>query len=279
MYIRANAKINLTLDILNKREDGYHNIDTVMQSVSLFDEVFIEKSDRISFSADLKELCSEDNTAFIAAKHFFEFTKIKGGAEIQIKKHIPLRAGLGGPSADAAAVIIGLDRLYETNLSKEALTNIGLKVGADVPFCLFGGTARARGIGEELEKISPLKNFYTLLLRDGEKKSTAEMYKKADSEALKRNGTETFLNALYNNFENPFKFLKNDFDFDGLHNKTFELLKEFGALGSGLSGSGPFVFGIFSSYTKTQKAKEEILNQKEFEAYIAVFCEKGIIKE
>ena len=76
MYIRANAKINLTLDILNKREDGYHNIDTVMQSVSLFDEVFIEKSDRISFSADLKELCSEDNTAFIAANHFFEFTKI-----------------------------------------------------------------------------------------------------------------------------------------------------------------------------------------------------------
>ena len=276
MYIKANAKINLTLDILNRRDDGYHNIDSVMQSVSLFDEVFIEKSDSISVCADLKELCSEDNTAFAAAKRFFELTEIKGGAKIQIKKHIPLRAGLGGPSADAAAVIIGLDRLYETNLSKEALINIGLSVGADVPFCLFGGTARARGIGEKIEKISPLKNFYTLLLRDGEKKSTAEMYKKADLGFIKERGTELFLSALNRGNENPFKYLKNDFAFEGLHNGTFELLKKFGASGAGLSGSGPFVFGIFPSLDRAQKAKEEILKQKEYEAYIAEFCESGI---
>lgn len=279
MYIKANAKINLTLDILNRREDGYHNIDSVMQSVSLFDEVFIEKSDGISVCADLKELCSEDNTAFIAANRFFEFTKIKGGAEIQINKHIPLRAGLGGPSADAAAVIIGLDRLYETNLSKEALINIGSKVGADVPFCLFGGTARARGIGEKLEKINPLKNFYTLLLRDGEKKSTAEMYKKADLGFIKERGTELFLSALNKENENTFKYLKNDFAFEGSHNTTFKLLKDFGALGAGLSGSGPFVYGIFSTPDGAQKAKEEILKQKEYEAYIAKFCESGIIIE
>ena len=153
MKVKACAKINLTLDIVGKRCDGYHLIDSVFQSVSIFDELCVEKGDGITVKCSVGSIDNKDNIVCKAAEKFFENTKINGGAAIEIKKNIPLAAGLGGGSADAAAVIVALDRLYETKLSNEQICSIGLSVGADVPFCTVGGTARVGGIGEIVEKL------------------------------------------------------------------------------------------------------------------------------
>ena len=139
MKIKANAKINLSLKITGKREDGYHLIDTVMHSVSLFDELEINKADSINLRCDESDIPQEKNIAFKAASLFFERTRLQGGADIVLKKNIPFPAGLGGGSADAAAVLLALNKLYNANLSQEALCQMALKLGADVPFFINGG--------------------------------------------------------------------------------------------------------------------------------------------
>ena len=132
LKIKANAKINLSLSVLGKRFDSYHELDTVMQSISLNDTVYIEKSDKIT--VECGELGGEDNIAFKAAAAFFKASGINAGAKIKIEKRIPSAAGMGGGSADAEAVLVGLDKLYEAELSYERLLSVAVKLGADVPF-------------------------------------------------------------------------------------------------------------------------------------------------
>ena len=141
LKIKANAKINLSLSVLGKRKDGYHELDTVMQSISLYDTVYIEKGDKIT--GECGEFGGEDNIAFKAAAAFFKVCSINGGANIKIEKRRPSAAGMGGGSADAAAVLVGLNKLYKTKLSYEKLLSIAVKLGADVPFLICGGSARA----------------------------------------------------------------------------------------------------------------------------------------
>lgn len=255
----CNAKINLTLDITSKREDGYHNIDSIMQSVSVADELTVRKSINISVDCSKKELNGEKNIAFKAAKAFFDFTGIIGGADIYIEKHIPDAAGMGGGSADAAGVIIALDKIYKTNLSDEQLCAIAKSVGADVPFCLFGGTKRVKGIGEIISDCPDFFGGAFLIIKKGNKLSTADMYTRLDQIGARSPNTENFVELLkQGTIEQIANNLSNDFEAvcDVKYEK--QLLLQNGAIGVCLSGSGPSVYGIFKNVKEAIAAKEKI---------------------
>lgn len=174
---KAYAKLNLSLDITGKRGDGYHELDGIMQSISLCDTVEIEKTDDISVAMDVAGIDMRHNTAYKAALAFRQQTGC-GGACIHIEKHIPSEAGLGGASADAAAVLCGLNKLYGTGLGTEELCALGVTIGADVPFALTGGTARAKGVGERLTRIEPKIPLHFVIVKPHAGVSTAEAFKR-----------------------------------------------------------------------------------------------------
>lgn len=264
--LKANAKINLTLDILGKRLDGYHEIETVMQSVSLSDTVTLEKSERISLSCSAPQLSGRENLAFRAAELFFETAGLNCGAEIKIEKCIPLAAGLAGGSADAAAVLVGLNVLFNTNFCREQICEMGRKLGADVPFCTVGGTMIARGIGEKLSAVPPMPDCGIVIAKTGKKPSTGELYAQFDGispkkhpdsgkmlSALKSKSLKDVSSNLCNVFEEVSAQCL------GLKEKMIEN----GAIGAALSGSGPSVFGIFESESGALNCAEN-LNAKTF---------------
>lgn len=260
MKIKANAKINFSLSICGKREDGYHLIDTVMHSVSLFDTVLIEKADSIRVLCG--DMPQEENIASKAAKLFFEKTEIQSGAEIKIEKNIPLSAGLGGGSADAAAVLCGLNALYETNLSYDTLCEMAVKLGADVPFFIKGGCMRSEGIGEILTPYPPLEKGYILLAKADLKPSTAEMYRRldaektvlADTESVLKYISENDLDALSKSLYNAFEAVWSDSPVKA------ELLKT-DAKAVALTGSGPTWFALYDDFDKVKAAKDFMQKQ------------------
>ncbi|MGI6279683.1 MAG: 4-(cytidine 5'-diphospho)-2-C-methyl-D-erythritol kinase [Acutalibacteraceae bacterium] len=256
--VTANAKINLTLDITGKREDGYHFIDTIMQSVSLADELTVKKAQKTTVTCSDSSLSGEENIAHKAARLFFERTGITGGAEIFIKKNIPSAAGLGGGSADAAAVLLSLDRLYKTGLDYGTLCEMAQRLGADVPFFIKGGTQRARGIGEQLTRLSPLKSGFFVLAKADDKPSTGEMYRLLDSKERIFVDTKAAVEFCQNNdLEGLSRVLGNSF-LTVSKNSVFEKLKQFSPLGVGLSGSGPTCFAVFKN-RKSAKICEKAL--------------------
>lgn len=190
MKLISNAKINLTLDITGKAENGYHLIDSVFQAVSLYDEIEIEKSDSLTVSFSDKTVPAEKSIARKIAGAFFEYTGISGGAEIHIKNNIPSCSGMGGGSGDAAAVLIGLCHLFGANLTLQDLIKISAPIGADIPFCLVGGTARVNGIGEKIEPLPFAGKHPVLIIKEGEKPSTAKMYEALDGAPKKPPETE-----------------------------------------------------------------------------------------
>ncbi len=279
MRLLANAKINLTLDICGKRADGYHLIDSVMQSISIYDRISVEKAEKITVSCSDGLIAGEENIAFLAAKVFFEETAISGGADIYIEKGIPKAAGLGGGSADAAAVIVALDRLYETNLSVRRICEIGLLVGADVPFCIVGGTKRVKGIGEEIASAPRLSDCAILLIKDGIKGSTGEMYRLLDLKPQSDSKTDEMIAALSSgDIVAAAKSLDNAFlsvcDVKGV---VDEFLKT-NPLGVSLSGSGPTVFAIYPDDASADSAKT-VLEGIGFCIYKAKPQSKGVIVE
>lgn len=279
MKLKANAKINLTLDICGRRDDGYHIIDSVMQSVSLWDNVVMKKSNRIRVWYSDMETCGEDDICFKAAKSFFDYSKLMGGVDIRIIKKIPCVAGLGGSSSDAAAVIVGLNEIYKTAYPLDTLCKIGLKVGADVPFCIVGGTARVGGIGENITPIKSLPDCAFLIVVLGKKGSTKEMYAAIDSKPLAPFKTADAVTAIENsdlgevckNVSNAFKEV---YTIDYEEN----LLKQFNPLCVGLSGSGPAVFAVFENSQDALNAKNELKKQNII-SYVALPRKKGIETE
>lgn len=275
----ANAKINVGLDIKGKRDDGYHFIDTFMQSITLSDRITVKKADKISVSCGDSDIDNQKNIAYKAAELFFETTKISGSAEIIIDKKIPMSAGLGGGSADAAAVLLALDYIYDTHLSAEKLEEIAVKLGADVPFFIEGGTQRSEGIGEILTPINPLNKGYFLLVKMGQKPSTGEMYRRLDSENPSHPEMNEIASAIENNdlkklsmvIDNSFIAVNNTFVLE-------DKLKEMGALGVSLSGSGPTWYGIFEDFLSAKKAEEE-LKANGYECYLTEPCPKAIMFE
>lgn len=279
MRIKANAKINLSLKINGKREDGYHLIDTVMHSISLFDEINIEKADKITVKCDGIEIGQEDNIAYKAAKLFFQECSISGGADIFIKKNIPFPAGLGGGSADAAAVLLGLRKLYDVRITDSCLEKIALRLGADVPFFIGGGCKRAEGIGEVLTDIKPLTKGYFLLALAEQKQSTGEMYRIVDSKPVINCDTNAVINAIEcNDIERLGKNLANSFTSVWEDSFVKKALLNEAPLAVSLSGSGPTWFALFEDIKTIKKAKESLCKQN-ITCFIAEPISKAIIFE
>ena len=199
IVLKAFAKINLCLDIVGVNSNGYHQLDTVMQSVSLYDTVTVSlnNSGKITVDCSDSSICGSNNIVYRAAELFLNKVKSNLGADIYIKKNIPLRSGLGGGSADAAAVINGLNILLSNPLTIDELCKIGVLLGADVPFCIVGSTKRCNGIGEVIYNISKFDFGYFVLLNCGKKESTKKMYSVIDStQSLTRPNVDNLIKAI-----------------------------------------------------------------------------------
>lgn len=259
MKLKANAKINLTLDVLGRREDGYHLIDSVFQSVSVYDEVTVKKADIITVNCSDSVLSDQSNIAYKASQKFFERTGVVGGAKIYIEKHIPQAAGMGGGSADAAAVIVALDKLYNTNLSRQQLCDIGLTVGADVPFCIVGGTARVGGIGEQMSALPDMPDCAILLIKHGAKLSTADMYSRIDACPQEQCFTQKVVDAIQNaDLDGVCQNVFNAFSAVCDNTKLIADIKTTAPMAVSLSGSGPTVFAIYNDFIAAGKASKSL---------------------
>ncbi|MBQ6795943.1 MAG: 4-(cytidine 5'-diphospho)-2-C-methyl-D-erythritol kinase [Clostridia bacterium] len=276
LTVKSFAKINLSLDVLGTLENGYHEVKMVMQTVSLYDIVELTKQeDGISLSCSLKFLpTGRENLAYRAAEAFFAETGIEGGVKIFLKKHIPVGAGLAGGSSNAAAVLTGLNRLYEAGLSTRRLCEIGTALGADVPYCIIGGTRLAEGIGEKLSPLPPLPACHIVLVKPSFSISTKWVYDNIDAcPDIVHPPTDNLIEALkegdlYKMCENMGNVLE---DVSIAHYPVLTRVKEdlvaLGAIASQMSGSGPTVFGIFDDEEKARNAKE-VLWKKYKTAYV-----------
>ena len=267
MTANAYAKINIFLDILGKLDNGYHSLFMVMQSVSLRDKITVIKrdDDKILIECDTPGVpCNEKNTAYKAAKYFFEEAKIKGGVTISIEKNIPHEAGLAGGSADAAAVLKILNEIYETNFSDEKLCQIGLKVGSDVPFCIVGGTCLCQNTGGVISKLPPLKECFVVLAKPEKGVSTPQAYADADSAYIYHPDCLRMLDCCEKgDFEGICKYAGNVFEQVVEVPERVEIKKIMGENNCSLcqmSGSGPTVFGLFEKEEDANSAAEKIKN-------------------
>lgn len=250
--VSAPAKINLMLDVTGRRSDGYHTLDTVMQSISLCDtvEIFSNGSGAVTVDCTDKSVpCgeyAEKNIAFKAAMAFYSCTGISDvGLHISIEKRVPSQAGLGGGSSDGAAVIAGMNMLYGTGLSDSQLCGIGAKVGADVPFCIIGGTKLCKGIGEVISPAPQLEDCFIVIGKGSGGISTAEAYKKIDclsssneQNSLMYDGTICSLKKMCGNI---FETVTETKDVSEIK----KICAECGSAYSAMSGSGSAVFGLF----------------------------------
>jgi len=280
--LKAPAKINLWLDIASKRPDGYHNIESVMQTVSLFDELTVERSDpagqrHISISCSVSELsCDESNLCYRAAQQFFAYAGITDyDVSIHIRKNIPIAAGLAGGSTDAAATLFGLSKLYGVIKKPDELYEIGAKLGADVPFCIRRGISVTRGIGDIFSDAPMLPPCAFLIACEGTRVSTPYAYHKLDemydfskrsrelsvfTALLQKGNLSEIADGMYNIFESAVlperpaaAALKRE-------------MQESGALCALMSGSGPSVFGIYEDKTAAVRALNRIGSK-------AIICE------
>lgn len=260
--VKAPAKINLSLDVLGKRPDGYHEIATVMQAVSLYDFVTIETSDsgRVEIVCDYPSVpCDESNIVYKACVEFFKYIgEDMPSLKITIDKLIPTGAGLAGGSADGAAVIVGLNKMFTAHLKEDELCEIGTKVGADVPFCIVGGTQLAKGTGTDMEKLTMMPRCKLVICKPEFSVSTAEAYSRVDSANLSHpQYTLEMVRAIYaRDIYMTTATLFNDFeialDLDEIKSIKGAMLK-CKALGTSMSGSGSAVFGVFNSDRKAEK--------------------------
>lgn len=265
--VNAYAKINLMLDIICKRTDGYHDLFMIMQSIGLYDTVTVTqtKSKKITITCNIDDIpVDEKNIAYKAAAAFFGTTGIKNkGINIDIIKRIPHAAGLAGGSADGAGVIVALNQLCDAGLSDDELCRIGVKVGADVPFCIKGGTLLAQGIGDVLNKVKPLRKCYILIAKPDCGVNTGSAYSQFDS--FGKTHTPDKLGMLYamqsRNLKEICSKMENVFEqFIEVPNKVEikEIMRNNSALGVCMSGSGPTVFGIFDDRENAEKAAGEL---------------------
>lgn len=276
--LRAHAKINLTLDVTGKLPNGYHTVKMIMQSIGLHDEVTVTRSTGtgITIASNLGFLPTDDNNLAVrAAGTFFEATgTVCDGIHIELMKSIPVAAGLAGGSTNAAAVLRALNQLYETGLSVDELCEIGVKIGADVPYCIRGGSMLAKGIGEVLSPLPPMPYCYVVVCKPPFSVITAKVYSRMKGGNLSvRPDTNGMIEALERS------------DYSGVCHRLFNVMEEVtgsdyseigeiedtllgaGADGAVMSGSGPTVFGLFSDLGKATHAGE-LLHERYPETYV-----------
>lgn len=264
IILKGRAKINLTLDVVGKRENGYHDLQMIMQSINLYDTIQIRKTktEGVRLTANYSWLpTNEKNIAYRAAELFFEESGIRGGVAIEITKRIPVAAGLAGGSTDAAATLVGLNRLYETYYSKQKLMEMGLKLGADVPFCILRGTMLAEGIGEELTSLPSIPYTHVVIVKPPVSVSTATVYKNLNLDTIKKHpNTETVIQALEQRdvqqiAQNMANVLEEvTIPMHPIIEEIKEGLMAQGAMGAMMSGSGSAVFGLFNTKEAAQRA-------------------------
>lgn len=264
--LRAYAKINLYLDILGVLPNGYHEIESIMQSVSIYDEIEINKTSEkgIIINCDDPQIpCDNRNIAFKAAKLISEELNYNNGFEISIKKNIPVKAGMGGGSADCAAVLMGINMLFNKTLGLDKLIKIGKSLGADVPFCIVGGTKLCKGIGEIVADVPQLEKLYLVIVQPNFCISTQNAYRIYDENPINKKGKiDTVINSLSTkNTENLAKNMYNIFEELYKYPDINKIKAEFSkndAIGSLMTGSGSSVFGIFNTYENALICKNNI---------------------
>ena len=284
IQVKAHAKINLTLEVLSKREDGYHNIISVMQSISLHDLLHLVPSNK-----GIKIYCGhprvpndESNLAYKAAEKLLEYTGIKKGVEIRIKKGIPVAAGLGGGSADAAGVLLGLNKLWDLGIHLEDLSSLGMGLGADVPFCIYGGTALARGIGEKITPLPTAPKLDLILIKPPFGLSAGDIYKAYDKmtvdaapnhqklmEGLDRNDTTMIVDNVGNMLQAAAVKARPKIQ------DLVDILKGVGCPGVFMSGSGPTVCGVVESDTMANDIMTRF-SHSPMEVFLATTVGRGV---
>jgi 4-diphosphocytidyl-2-C-methyl-D-erythritol kinase len=268
--IRAHAKINLTLDVVGRREDGYHLVEMVMQSIGLHDIVTVSAETGTQsialHTSDGRLPDDENNLCYRAAALFLKETGVvSSGIAIDVVKQIPMAAGLAGGSTDAAAVLVLLDRLYETGLTQTQLCTMGLKLGADVPFCIQGGTMLAQGIGETLTPLPAAPNPIVVLCKPPAAVSTPEIYRAIDQYGIDEHpDTKAMLRAMQHcDLQEMAKKLHNVMQpiTAKRHPEILAIrqtMLDCGAIGAVMSGSGPSTFGIFVDPDNAQRAYAQL---------------------
>ena len=282
--LKALAKINLGLDVLGKREDGYHEVRMVMQTIHLYDRVEIKKtrSPHIHVETNLYYLpVNEDNLVYRAAKLMKDEFQIKEGVRIVLQKFIPVAAGLAGGSSDAAAVLVGMNRIFNLGLKQNKLMELGLKIGADVPYCVMGGTALAEGIGEKLTPLAPAPDCYVLVAKPDINVSTKYVYEHLDAQEIRKHPdidgmveaiAEESLQGILDRMENVLETVT--VSAYPIIQKIKDRMKELGAINSLMSGSGPTVFGIFVEKDMARRAYDKLEEEQlAKQIFLTEFCE------
>lgn len=280
MRMKAYAKVNISLDIVGKREDGYHLLEMIMQSIDLYDEIVIEKQKKeITIKCNKPYVPTDErNLAYKAAQLFIEKYNIDSGVNINIKKNIPVCAGLAGGSTDAATVLKIMNSLFNINASDEELMILGLKLGADVPYCIKGGTALCKGIGEEVTALKGFKDKVIVLVKPPFGVSTNSVYQEFNIEKARNHpNTGLIINAINNdNLKMVCDNMKNLLENVTLRKHKIlinikEEMRHNGAMGTMMSGSGPTVFAFFDDMLKAQRCFEKMK-----EKYSDVFITRTI---
>lgn len=268
IILKAYAKINLGLDVLRRREDGYHEVRMIMQSVSLYDKLILKKisKDEILLSSNVGALPNnEKNLVYKAIRLMKEEYGITGGVRAELEKRIPMAAGMAGGSTDAAAALIGMNKLFDLKLTKEQLMELGVKIGADVPYCILSGTALSEGIGEVLTPLKPMPHCYILIAKPRISVSTRFVYENLEADKLSyhpdidgmleaieeenlQGVTDRLSNVLETVTEKKYPII----------GKIKQVMMENGAMNALMSGSGPTVFGIFADEDTAKKALLEV---------------------
>lgn len=272
LQLKAYAKINLGLDVVGRRENGYHDVRMIMQTITLFDKLTFKviEEDEIRISTNLSFLSpGENNLVYKAIKLIKDTYNIKQGMEVDLFKCIPVAAGMAGGSTDCAAALYGASKLFGLNLSKQELMDLGVKLGADVPYCVMRGTALSEGIGEILTPLSPMPDCNILVAKPSISVSTKFVYEHLDAkESYEHPDIDGMIGAI------------NSGDLQGIADRLGNVLetvtvpeypvideiktymKEHGALNALMSGSGPTVFGIYENEDEATAAKNALLDSK-----------------
>lgn len=270
LSLKAYGKINLGLDVLRRREDGYHDVRMIMQTVGIFDRVDLiwKEEPGIQVETNLYYLpTNENNLVYKAAKLLMDEFQVQEGLLIRLRKFIPVAAGMAGGSSDAAAVLFGVNKMFRLGLTTEELMERGVKIGADVPYCILRGTALSEGIGEVLTSLSPVPQCQVLVAKPGINVSTKFVYENLHANDLRP--------EQHPDIHGMIRAIKAQ-DLQGIADKLGNVLEtvtvkeypviqeikdkmvEFGAIGSLMSGSGPTVFGLFTNPKAAQQAYEEL---------------------
>lgn len=282
---KAYGKINLSLDVLGRRENGYHEVSMIMQTVGIYDTISLSKidGDGIRLTASTKELPLDDNNiVYKAIRLIKEEYAIETGVSVHIEKQLPIAAGMGGGSADAAATLRGMNRLFNLELNETELEELGLKLGADVPFLIRGGIALAEGIGERLTELEPFPKCALLIVKPKLGVSTKEVYEAFDSlSEVKHPDIESVVKGLgKSSLCDIVKDLGNVLEEVTVRKHRIiseikQLLLENGAVFSMMTGSGPTVFGVFESEKEAEEAKLVLKKQNGFEMVEVTKCRYG----